>query len=764
MSSLEAGSGAHFGGLIPVRTGLPIEWPVVRPRIASTPRRLEAGGRTFTLRRDAHGVVHAAAADDLALAAAFGYAHAHDRALQMLLVRVIGRGRLAELLDDSPGSLAIDLFMRRNLFAAASEEEAAALGGRARELAEAYAAGANARLARGLPWELRLLGVPAGPWTSADTLLTLRLMSFVGLAQAQGDTELVVLQALRAGVDRGKLARLFRPHLDGLDDALLASIRSLRHLPCLVPGLPPLPGLRASNNVAVAGRHSASGAALYASDPHLEVNRLPAIWYEVVGELPDGDFRTGVTVPGVPGLVMGRSRAIAAGFTYGFTDTIDFVIEEVKGGLYRRGGEWRPLRERRETIRRKKGAPVELLVLESDAGVFETPDGATGVDDGLWLARAWTCRRDGGAASLEAMLDLWSAPDVERAAEAASRIAIPANWLFSGRDGRIAAQQSGLLPRRRRETGLLPLRGWEPGDLWDGTLPPSALARVLDPPEGVLVTANDPGHGAWKPVGVVLSMGTDRADRLRELVAAKLSAGHGLSAPDLGAMQSDVVSGQARRLLSALDAWLPDLPAVRSLRAWDRRYDAESKGAVLFERLYAALCDGVFGDGLLGAEAWRALCDTSLVHPFYFRFFDDVLAREEGPVWFGDEEKGAFVARVARETLEGVDSSALPAWGETRRVAMRHLLFGGKLPAFLGFDRGPFPVVGGRATVVQGQVLHLAGRESSFCPSWRFVADLATDAAETALAGGPSDRRFSRWYATDVARWLAFERKTLKPG
>ena len=240
--------------------------------------------------------MHAAAADDLALATAYGYAHAHDRALQMLLVRVIGQGRLCELLDDSPASLVIDLFMRKNLFAACSEEEAAALGGRARELAEAYAAGVNARLERGRPWELRLLGVPDEPWRPADTLLTLRLMSFVGLAQAQGDAEVVVLQALRAGVDAAKLSRLFRPHLEGLDDALLAAIRAVRHVPSLVPGLPPLPGLRASNNVAVAGRLSASGAALYASDPHLEVNRLPAIWYEVVGELPDGDFRTGVTV------------------------------------------------------------------------------------------------------------------------------------------------------------------------------------------------------------------------------------------------------------------------------------------------------------------------------------------------------------------------------------------------------------------------------------------------------------------------------------
>jgi penicillin amidase len=653
--------------------------------------------------------------------------------------------------------------MRKNLFAACSEEEAAALGGRARELAEAYAAGVNARLERGRPWELRLLGVPSEPWRPADTLLTLRLMSFIGLAQAQGDAEVVVLQALRAGVDRAKLSRLFRPLLEGLDDALLDAIRAVRHVPSLVPGLPPLSGLRASNNVAVAGRLSTSGAALYASDPHLEVNRLPAIWYEVVGELPDGDFRIGVTVPGVPGLVMGRTRAIAGGFTYGFADTIDFVIEEVKGGRYRRGDAWHPLRERREAIQRKKGAQVEVAIFETDAGVLETPDGATRVDDGLWLSRVWTCRRDGGAASLEAILDLWSAPGVERAMEAVSRLALTANWLFSAKDGRIGAQQSGLLPRRRRETGLLPLRGWEPGDLWDATLPPTELARFLDPPSGVLATANDGGHGLWEPVGITLAMGSDRADRLRELVAERLSATGRLAAADLGAIQSDVVSGQARRLLAALDPFLPDLPAVRFLSSWDRRYDAASTGAVLFEKLYAALCEELFGDGLFGAEAWRALRDNSLIHPFYFRLFDDVLAREDGAEWFGTEGKAALVSRVARVVLDGVDPAALPAWGATRSVFMRHLLFGGKLPPFLGFDRGPFEVIGGRATVVQGQVLNLAGRESSFCPSWRFVTDLATDAAETALAGGPSDRRFSRWYATDVARWLAFERKTLSP-
>lgn len=59
------------------------------------------------------------------------------------------------------------------------------------------------------------------------------------------------------------------------------------------------------------------------------------------------------------------------------------------------------------------------------------------------------------------------------------------------------------------------------------------------------------------------------------------------------------------------------------------------------------------------------------------------------------------------------------------------------------------------------RALHLAGRQTTFCPSWRFVTDLGADEAETVLAGGPSDRRFSRYYAIDVDRWLTYRYKRL---
>jgi penicillin amidase len=81
----------------------------------------------------------------------------------------------------------------------------------------------------------------------------------------------------------------------------------------------------------------------------------------------------------------------------------------------------------------------------------------------------------------------------------------------------------------------------------------------------------------------------------------------------------------------------------------------------------------------------------------------------------------------------------------------------------LGFDYGPVELPGNRATVVQGGIFISHDRQTTFTPSWRFLTDLGRDEALTALAGGPSGRRFSRWYTTDVQRWLAGKYKSLAP-
>ncbi len=92
-------------------------------------------------------------------------------------------------------------------------------------------------------------------------------------------------------------------------------------------------------------------------------------------------------------------------------------------------------------------------------------------------------------------------------------------------------------------------------------------------------------------------------------------------------------------------------------------------------------------------------------------------------------------------------------WGSRQQYTMSHMLFGGTLPKFLGFDRGPITAVGGRATIHQGQIYKSAGRTTTFFPSLRMVTEMGSDMLYSNLAGGPSDNRFSKWYISDLKNW-----------
>jgi penicillin amidase len=96
-------------------------------------------------------------------------------------------------------------------------------------------------------------------------------------------------------------------------------------------------------------------------------------------------------------------------------------------------------------------------------------------------------------------------------------------------------------------------------------------------------------------------------------------------------------------------------------------------------------------------------------------------------------------------------------------MTLKNIFFQGKLPRFLGFDRGPIAVPGGRASVWQSQVFRSGGRHLAVSASYRFITDLAADAIHTNLCGGPSDRRFSRWYASDLANWQRGAHKRIAP-
>jgi penicillin amidase len=136
-----------------------------------------------------------------------------------------------------------------------------------------------------------------------------------------------------------------------------------------------------------------------------------------------------------------------------------------------------------------------------------------------------------------------------------------------------------------------------------------------------------------------------------------------------------------------------------------------------------------------------------MFNDFYVNF-DRILLADQS-VWFGGCSRETLFQQAAQTAL----ASPAKQWGDTRQVMMKNIVFDGKLPRFLGFDRGPITINGGLATPHQGQMFESAGRQTTFSPSFRMIVDMAENEIHTNMAGGPSDRRFSKWYCSDLKNW-----------
>ncbi len=382
--------------------------------------------------------------------------------------------------------------------------------------------------------------------------------------------------------------------------------------------------MTASNNWAVSGKLTASGKPIYCSDPHLEVNRIPAIWQEIVLRLPD-DVIMGASLPGVPGIAIGRSRHLAWGATYSFMDMIDYRVEECRDGRYRRGKQWKPFAVREELITVKKGEPVIEKVYENEHGVLEGDP----FIEGHYLVMSWSAARGCGAGEFNGLLGLPHARSAREAMACFRKLeALSFNWVMADSLGNIAYQMSGRLYKRPKGvSGLVPLPGWEKKYTPRGFVSASLLPAAYKPPEGIIVTANQDLNRLGKAKPINLPMASYRADRIAQLLKKKKKLG----VEDMKRIHFDLYSLQAERFMKVLRPLLPDTDNGRILREWECTYTPDSRGATLFESVYRALLRTVFGDNGMGREVvdW-AMSETGLFNDYYGNF-DEILMNRARP-------------------------------------------------------------------------------------------------------------------------------------
>jgi len=558
-----------------------------------------------TVTRDSHGVptIEAATLDDLFFAQ--GYVTAQDRLWQMDVMRRFGSGELSEILGEQ--TLELDREQRVLGLRAAAKKSLAMASARDRSFFEAYARGVNAfSTPHGdrLPIEFRILGYKPKPWTAEDSVVIANQMVkdlnyhyfFDALARekilAKLGPELTAdLYVNRSWHDRPPTVMredLSEPQSvpsnpDDEDDEDAPDNSVTRATPPAVTAFSAADdqALDGSNDWVISGAHTVTGKPLLSNDMHLG-HQMPNLWYEA--HLRSGTLDVaGVTLPGMPYVIVGHNQRIAWGFTNVGPTVTDIYLENFNAeGAYQTPGGWvQP--ERRSEVIRVKGEPdvtVDVKITRHGPIITELIPGET-----RSLALRWTLY-DGLRIPF---FDVNAAQNWEEFRKAFSQLEAPGqNVVYADVDGNIGYQATGKVPIRAAGDGSLPVSGADDAHEWIAYIPFDKLPSIYNPPSGVIATAN----GRITPDNYPNSISMEwEAPWRTERIYHVLESGRKFSAADMLTLETDIQSEStlfaAERLVYAVDhAAKPSARAKQAadlMRGWDGRMLASSAAPTIAE-------------------------------------------------------------------------------------------------------------------------------------------------------------------------------------
>lgn len=705
-----------------------------------------------TIARDRWGIPHVQGRTDADVMFGAGYALAQDRLFQIDWYRRRALGQVSEVLGKA--GLVEDTIARTVGLNRIVAGQARALPDESRALLEAYTAGINAYIDEAgamLPIEFALLDYEPRPWTVGDSLAVALEFSYYLTVRFP----VLVLPELAQRHLQDE--RLFAAYLTG------ESIEETIVPPCTYPLAPgavrpmshsagdPDAGI-GSNNWVVDGAHAANGRPLVASDPHIGFSTT-SCWHEI--RLQGGSFDVaGMAYAGFPGMLVGRTRGVAWGFTNNAScsqrDLYQEKTDPAHPNAFLFDGTWETARTVTETIAVRGEADVVKTVRYSRNGPIVDELLGIGADTGpvslKWLG-------DGPDSWIPPLLDMMRTETCESFRAALKPWVCPSNCLvFGDTKGHIGFHCTGNIPLRQAHArGYRP--GWDPAHQWTGCIPFEGMPQLADPQRGWIATANNPPapDDFPYPLSGIWTAG-ERAKRLREML-------EGRPRFDIAAfqdMQHDQLSVRARRAAPRLAAILARSEdqalreAGRHFIAWDHRITVDSVAAMLFEAFTVHWCLRVARERFPEALALAAA-------PAIPGLAMELLHGDTAG-WFPDGGVAAGVEEAMRDAMAELarrlgDDMATWRYGRLHVLQLRHFLSGrGDLGTLLNRTG---PATGGSMVTVSNT--HLGpDYESTGGATCRFVADLSAPEAEywNVLPQGTSGHPGSPHYCDQAAAWV----------
>lgn len=700
-----------------------------------------------------------------------GYITARDRLWQMDFVTRSTAGRLSEVL----GSKYVDYDKKKRrkgmVYAAQNTIKGWQKDTVHYPMLEAYTAGVNAYIhslkRKDYPLEFKLLDYEPELWTTLKTALFSKAMG-ESLAGRYSD-----LKATNTLAKFGPKAFRFLYPESFPDDLPIVPKEVAYNFEAILPSeeiaspnlsqpketlsyqeLPMPDNNLGSNNWAVARGKTAEGKPILAGDPHLQLT-LPSIWYEIQIHTPESNAY-GVSLPGIPGVIIGFNESIAWSQTNVGHDVADLYTITWKDSTRqaylldstyiapRKIVEKYTVREANlpfgfgekeiiDTVRYTHWGPV----------IYESADFSE-----KDLALRWLVHDEPKANELAVFSNLNKAQNYAEYADAIKGYNTPAqNFAFASKTGAIALKVQGMFPLKTKGQGRFVQDGSYTSNEWKGFIPEEHNPKVYNPHWGYISSANQKSTAANYPY--YYNRESFEAYRGRVL-QRKLFKAKNITTTDMKALQNNGYSMKAELAMPIflsrinLETLNDGEKAVLELiTKWDYHYDREKLAPLYFElwfeEFYKMTWDEISEAGkdaqLLYPTEWRTcfiLRDVPETN-----YFNLLSTPKKETAW--DIIELTFrkaVQRVLAEIIKRPDLN----WSNYRNTTIAHL---GQIPSFST-----------KNVYMDGHQNTLNAVRSYAGPSWRMVVELGdTTKASVVYPGGQSGNPGSFYYDNFIDTW-----------
>lgn len=761
------GSAPAFGKFLSPQFGI---WQNAEPTDEdfSMDKKLEGLKGKVEVIFDERLVPHIFADDDGDACFVQGYIHAKFRLWQMEFQTHAAAGRVSEIIGDR--AIKFDKTKRRlgMVYAAEKLEKEVDANPFTKIAVDNYTAGVNAYISTlkesQLPVEYKLLDYKPEKWTNLKTALFIKQMT----ETLAGNVDDLVLTSAKSFFSDDEIKILFPQVSDSL--SAIVPNGTVFAAPSIIPVKPAtadsiylgkkdtaqltdlfLPDKdNGSNNWAVAGSKTQSGAPILSNDPHLELS-FPSIWYEM--QMTTSTMNTyGVSFPGIPGIVIGFNDSIAFGFTNSQRDVRDYYEIKFKDDSkqqYWFNNEWKDSRIQVETINVKGGSSVLDTVAYTVFGpvMYDATFPADTNNRSHNLAVRWSAHDASNELLMWYYLD--RAKNYDDYYNAIQYFTCPAqNMIFASKNGDIAIWQQGRMPALWERQGVYVMPGQDSSYMWQGFIPREENPHSVNPERGFVSSANqrpaDSAYPYFIPGGYDLYRGIT--------INKKLASLSGITPQDMMNLHNENHNTMAEMirplLLKYVNENLLD-PSTKNLltifKNWNLRNDIEEKGPTIFQAWFDSLEVAIWMDEFIkknisGFMPSEKTLVEALLRDSAFSYIDDISTPQKETL--ADVVTGALLK--ASPVLQEEDKVEKLVWGKHKNTTVYHLLRNSVMP----FARTGLPIGGGKHIVNATQHSH--------GPSWRMIVHL-TDKIEAygVYPGGQSGNPGSKFYDSFLDQWAA---------